>query len=142
MVAHVFYSSTQEAKASGTLNLRTVWSTERVPEQSGLHRETLSQKTKIKPNQKAQTKPSQPTNQPTNKKIAVCCENDSLSLYIYIYIYIYIHIHTYTLFYIYTVIYTVYTHTHIYILFYIHTVIYTVYTHTHTHTYIVVAQIL
>ena len=41
---HVFNSSTREAEAGGSLNLRQAWTTERVPEQPELYRETLSQK--------------------------------------------------------------------------------------------------
>jgi hypothetical protein len=43
-VAHVFNPSTQEAEAGGFLSSRPAWSTEWVPGQPGLHRETLSQK--------------------------------------------------------------------------------------------------
>jgi hypothetical protein len=44
MVAHAFNPSTQEAEAGGFLSLRPAWSTKWVPGQSGLYRETLSQK--------------------------------------------------------------------------------------------------
>ena len=43
-----FESSTWEVEAGRFLSLRPAWSTERVPGQPGLHRETLSQKTKKK----------------------------------------------------------------------------------------------
>jgi hypothetical protein len=43
MVAHAFNPSTLEAEAGGFLSLRPAWSTEWVPEQPELHRETLSQ---------------------------------------------------------------------------------------------------
>jgi hypothetical protein len=46
VVAHAFNPSTQEAEASGFLILRPAWSTEQVPGQPELHRETLSWKTK------------------------------------------------------------------------------------------------
>jgi hypothetical protein len=46
VVVHAFNRSTQEAEAGGFLSLRPAWSTELVPEQPGLLRETLSQKTK------------------------------------------------------------------------------------------------
>ena len=44
MVAHAFNPSTWEAEAGRFLNLRPAWSTEWVPRQPGLYRETLSQK--------------------------------------------------------------------------------------------------
>ena len=43
-----FYPSTWEAEAGRFLSSRPAWSTEWVPGQPGLHRETLSQKIKIK----------------------------------------------------------------------------------------------
>jgi hypothetical protein len=48
MVAHAFNPSTWEAEAGGFLSSRPAWSTKWVPGQSGLHRETLSRKTKKK----------------------------------------------------------------------------------------------
>uniref|UniRef100_A0ABK0LLZ5 Protein archease n=1 Tax=Rattus norvegicus TaxID=10116 RepID=A0ABK0LLZ5_RAT len=42
-----FNPSTQEAEAGGSLSLRLAWSTERVPAQPGLHRETLSWKKNV-----------------------------------------------------------------------------------------------
>ena len=42
MVAHAFDPSTREAEAVGFLSSRPAWSTESVPGQPGLHRETLS----------------------------------------------------------------------------------------------------
>jgi hypothetical protein len=47
-VAHVFNSSTCEAKAGRFLSSRTAWSTEWVPGQPGLYRETLPRKKKVK----------------------------------------------------------------------------------------------
>ena len=44
-VAHAFNPSTWEAEAGGFLNLRPAWSTEWVPGQPMLYRETLSRKT-------------------------------------------------------------------------------------------------
>jgi len=41
-----FNPSTWEAEARGSLSLRARWSTEQVPGQLGLHRETLFQKPK------------------------------------------------------------------------------------------------
>jgi hypothetical protein len=49
-VAHAFNPSTWEAEADGFLSSRPAWSTEWVPGQPGLHRETLSQKKKKKAN--------------------------------------------------------------------------------------------
>jgi hypothetical protein len=49
-VAHAFNPSTREAEAGGFLSLRPAWSTEWVPGQPGLHRETLSRKNKTKQN--------------------------------------------------------------------------------------------
>jgi hypothetical protein len=61
VVAHASSPSTQEAEAGGFLSLRPAWSTEWVPGQPGLHRETLSWKNK--------------TNKQTNKKD---CSSDLL----------------------------------------------------------------
>jgi hypothetical protein len=44
MVVCAFNPSTWEAEAGGSLSLKPAWSTEIVPSQPGLHRETLSQK--------------------------------------------------------------------------------------------------
>jgi hypothetical protein len=46
VVAHSFNPSTWEAEAGRFLSSRPAWSTERVPGQPGLHRETLSQENK------------------------------------------------------------------------------------------------
>jgi hypothetical protein len=46
VAVHAFNPSTQKAERGGFLSLRPAWSTERVPGQPGLHRETLSQKKK------------------------------------------------------------------------------------------------
>jgi hypothetical protein len=46
--AHAFNSSTQEAEAAGFLSLRPAWSTEWVPGQPEVYRETLSQKNQKK----------------------------------------------------------------------------------------------
>jgi hypothetical protein len=46
MVAHAFNPSTWEAEAGGFLGSRPAWSTEWVPGQPELHRETLSWKKK------------------------------------------------------------------------------------------------
>jgi hypothetical protein len=47
--------STREAEAGGFLSSRLTWSTKWVPGQPGLHRETLSRKTKTKPKQNKKT---------------------------------------------------------------------------------------
>jgi hypothetical protein len=44
VVAHAFNPSTREAEAGRFLSSRPAWSTELVPGQPGLYRETLSQK--------------------------------------------------------------------------------------------------
>jgi hypothetical protein len=49
LVVHAFNSNTWEAEGGRFLSLRSAWSTEWVPGQPWLHRETLSQKNK--PNQ-------------------------------------------------------------------------------------------
>jgi hypothetical protein len=46
VVVHAFNPSTWEAEAGEFLSSRPAWSTEWVPGQPGLHRETLSRKTK------------------------------------------------------------------------------------------------
>jgi hypothetical protein len=56
VVAHAFNPSTREAEAGGFLSSRPAWSTEWVPGQLGLHRETLSRK----------------TNKQTNKQTVLC----------------------------------------------------------------------
>jgi hypothetical protein len=45
---HAFNLSTREAEAGGFLSSRPAWSTKWAPGQPGLHRETLSQKSKTK----------------------------------------------------------------------------------------------
>jgi hypothetical protein len=64
VVAHAFNLSTQEAEAGGFLSSRPAWSTEWVPGQPGLHRETLSRKTKTN----KQTKTKQKKNQKNKNK--------------------------------------------------------------------------
>jgi hypothetical protein len=58
VVAHTFNPSTWEAEAGGFLSSRPAWSTEWVPGQPGLHRETLSppKKTKTKQSKKKKKK--------------------------------------------------------------------------------------
>jgi hypothetical protein len=56
VVAHAFNPSTREAEAGGFLSSRPAWSTECVPGQPGLHRETLSQKPKKKKKKKKKKK--------------------------------------------------------------------------------------
>jgi hypothetical protein len=45
-VVHTYNPSTQEAGTGRSLNSRVAWSTDRVPEQSALHRETVVAKNK------------------------------------------------------------------------------------------------
>jgi hypothetical protein len=56
VVVHAFNSSTREAEAGGSLSSRTAWSTEGVPGQPGLYRETLSRKTNKQTKQKTKNK--------------------------------------------------------------------------------------
>ena len=58
VVAHAFNPSTREAEADGFLSSRPAWSTEWVPGQPGLHRETLSRKTKKKKKKNQNWKPT------------------------------------------------------------------------------------
>jgi hypothetical protein len=51
-----FDPSTQEAEAGGSLRSRPAWSTERVPGQPRLYRETQSQKAKYQQNKTKQNK--------------------------------------------------------------------------------------
>jgi hypothetical protein len=51
-VAHAFNPSIQEAEAGGFLSSRPAWSTEWVPGQPGIYRETLSRKTNKQTNKK------------------------------------------------------------------------------------------
>jgi hypothetical protein len=44
---HAFNPNTQETEAGGSLSLRWAWSIQRVPDQSGVHREIQPQKTKL-----------------------------------------------------------------------------------------------
>jgi hypothetical protein len=70
VVAHAFNPSTWEADASGFLKSSPAWSTEYVPGQPGLHRETLFRKTKKEKNKKQtnkQKKNQNPTNQPNKQ---------------------------------------------------------------------------
>jgi hypothetical protein len=55
-MAHAFNPSTWEADTGRFLSSRPAWSTERVPGQPGLHRETLSRKTKNIQNKTKQKK--------------------------------------------------------------------------------------
>jgi hypothetical protein len=64
VVAHDFNPSTQEAEAGGFLS--SAWSTEYVPGQPGLHRETLPRKTQKK------KKPKQNKGKQLEMQLAVC----------------------------------------------------------------------
>jgi hypothetical protein len=57
VVAHAFNPSTWEAEAGGFLSWRPAWSTEWVPGQPGLYRETLSQKIKKQTNKQTKKQP-------------------------------------------------------------------------------------
>jgi hypothetical protein len=71
VVVHAFDPSTWEAEAGGFLSSRPAWSTEWVPGQWGLHRETLSWKTKQNKTKQNKTK----QNKQTNKKALLGEEN-------------------------------------------------------------------
>jgi hypothetical protein len=64
VVVLAFNPSTWEADTGGFLSSRPAWSTECVPGQQGLYRETLSQKTKNKTKQKQK---SRQTNKQANQ---------------------------------------------------------------------------
>jgi hypothetical protein len=68
VVAHAFNPSTREAKAGGFLSLRPAWSTKWVPGQPGLHRETLSRKTKKQTTKTKQNKTKKPKSMKNNSK--------------------------------------------------------------------------
>jgi hypothetical protein len=72
MVAHTFNPRTQEAEAGRFPSSRPALSTEWVPEQPGLYRETLSQtkqnKTKQNKTKQNKTKQTKQTNQKKNHK--------------------------------------------------------------------------
>jgi hypothetical protein len=55
-MAHAFNPSIWETEAGGFLSSRSIWSTEGVPGQPGLHRETLSQEGKKKKTKKKENK--------------------------------------------------------------------------------------
>ena len=73
VVARAFTPSTWEAgagaEAGGSLSLRSAWSTEQVPGQSGLHRNSVPI---IKPNQTAINKNKNKINK-TTKEIFLLC---------------------------------------------------------------------
>ena len=56
MVVHACNPSTGEAEAGGFLSSRPAWSTEWVPGQPGLDRETLSQKTEEREKEREKNK--------------------------------------------------------------------------------------
>jgi len=67
------YPSTWEAEAGGFLSSRPAWSTKWVPGQPGLHRETLSWKTKNNNNNKKQKKnPNKQKNKQKSPWIKLC----------------------------------------------------------------------
>ena len=66
-MAHTFNLSTWEAEAGGFLSSRLAWSTECVPGQPGLHRETLSQNTKKKKKKKKRKEKEIDKTRPSSK---------------------------------------------------------------------------
>jgi hypothetical protein len=70
MVAHAFNPSTWEAEAGRFLSSRPAWSTERVPGQPGLHRETLPRKNKTKQNKTKQNKTTKTKTKKKQKKFS------------------------------------------------------------------------
>jgi hypothetical protein len=69
VVVHAFNPSTWEAEAGGFLSSRAAWSTERVPGQPELYRETLSQKKTNKKTGSSYTETNLSTN---HHQISVC----------------------------------------------------------------------
>jgi hypothetical protein len=69
-VVHAFNPSTWEAEAGGFLSSRPAWSTDCVPGQPELHRETPSQEKKTKQNKKKNKNPqtNKQKNQNNNNK--------------------------------------------------------------------------
>jgi hypothetical protein len=67
VVAYAFNPSTWEAEAGRFLGSRPPWSTEWVPGQLGLHRETLSWKTKQNKTKQNKTQHNTTQNQPTKQ---------------------------------------------------------------------------
>ena len=74
-VAPDFDPSTQETEAGGSLSSRPAWSTESVPGQPRLHRETLSEKIKAKQNN---NKPYKKNNLSKLRLVTQACSSSSL----------------------------------------------------------------
>ena len=73
MVVHAFNPSTWEVEAGGFLSSKPAWSTELVPGQPGLYRETLSRKTKNNNNKKTKkTKKQKPNKQKKDLYLCMC----------------------------------------------------------------------
>jgi hypothetical protein len=68
VVVHAFNPRTREAEVGKSLSSRPAWSTQWVPGQPGLHRETLSRKTKNKTKQKQTNKKNPKSKNNNNKK--------------------------------------------------------------------------
>jgi hypothetical protein len=68
---HAFNSSTWKAEAGGFLSSRPAWSTEGVPGQPGLHRETLSQNKQTNKQTKKPKKPNQTKTKNKKKNYAI-----------------------------------------------------------------------
>jgi hypothetical protein len=72
VVAHAFNHSTWEAEAGEFLSSRPAWSTEWVPGQPELHKETLSRKTKTKTKQKQKQKQTNKKPPPEGQAVSWC----------------------------------------------------------------------
>jgi hypothetical protein len=96
MVAHAFNPSTWEAEAGRFLSLRPAWSTEWVPRQPRLHRETLSRKQKQTNKQTKQNK----QRKECHRFLIICFINSNFNLDDYICLYLYVYIIMYYIYYI------------------------------------------
>jgi hypothetical protein len=79
VVVHAFDPSTWVAEAGGFLSSRPAWSTELVPGQPGLHRETLSRKTKRNEKKKKNQKPKKKKKTQLSNFIAQCPKHPAIS---------------------------------------------------------------
>jgi hypothetical protein len=97
MVAHAFNPSTRKAEAGRLMSSRPAWSTKLVPEQSGLYRDTLSQKktkqNKTKQNKTKQYKTKQKESNTFNMKGCcilsnTCSESKEMIIFFFEFVYI------------------------------------------------------